>query len=58
MEWTGHQTREVFDRCHIVTAENQGRAMALVETKAAEDDNVVSIAQPVRRTRRRAGSGR
>ena len=52
MEWTGHQTREVFDRYHIVTAEDQRRALARVETKAAEVDNVVSITQPVRGTRR------
>jgi integrase len=26
MEWTGHQTREVFGRYHIVTAEDQRRA--------------------------------
>ena len=28
MSWTGHQTRQVFDRYHIVTAEDQRRAMA------------------------------
>ena len=58
MEWTGHLTRGVFDRYHIVTAEDQRRAMALVETKAAAADNVVSITQPVRGTRGRAGNRR
>jgi hypothetical protein len=58
MEWTGPLTRGVFDRYHIVTAEDQRRAMALAETKAAAADNVVSITQPVQGTRRRAGSGR
>jgi integrase len=58
MEWTGHQTREVFDRYHIVTAEDQRRALARVEAKAAAADNVVSITQPVQGTRRRSRSGR
>ena len=48
MEWTGHLTREVFDRYHIVTAEDPRRAMALVQTKAAAADNVVSITQRCR----------
>jgi integrase len=58
MEWTGHQTREVFGRYHIVTAEDQRRALARVEAKAAAADNIISITQPVQRTRRRSGSGR
>jgi len=43
---------------HIVTAKDQRRAMAFVETRAAAADNVVSITQPVQGTRRRAGNGR
>lgn len=56
MEWTGHQTREVFDRYHIVTAEDQRRALAAVEAKERQAAPVRTITKPVQPTGGRSAS--
>ncbi len=52
MSWTGHTTREVFDRYHIVTAEDQRRAMAAAARRTA----TVTILAPAQ-NRAQSGGG-
>ena len=60
MEWTGHATREVFDRYHIVTATDQRRSLAQLTARAQAPSNIIPIGHNTEEAQsapRRAASG-
>jgi integrase len=58
MSWTGHVTREVFDRYHIVTAEDQRRAMAAMAGRRPGKIAVLPAQNHAQSASAASGSGR